>query len=110
MKSAHSKILVGDASGVRAPYTVCSPLRAGPKWKFESISFIQVRRQPYQRIDVHPRPLTNEGVAGCSALLGRPRASAESQPLDISEFAEIAVERAEGHVTRFPSNLQNQAV
>ena len=109
MKLAHSKMLFSDAAGVRAPYTVCSPLRADPKWKFESISFIQVRRQPYQRIDVHPRPLTNEGVAGCS-VLGRPRASAESQPLDISEFAEIAVERAEGHVTRFPSNLQNQAV
>jgi hypothetical protein len=39
MKLAHSKML-NDASGVRAPYTVCSPFRAGPKWKFESISFM----------------------------------------------------------------------
>src|SRR6266540_4239577 len=42
MKSAHSKILVGEASGVRAPYAVRSPLRAGPKWKFESITFREV--------------------------------------------------------------------
>jgi hypothetical protein len=46
MKSAHSKIPVGDASGVRAPYAVRSPLRAGPKWKFESITFREVGRQP----------------------------------------------------------------
>jgi hypothetical protein len=42
MKSAHSKILVDDASGVRAPYAVPSPLRAGPKWKFESITLREV--------------------------------------------------------------------
>ncbi len=39
MKSAHSKILGKDAFGVRAPYAVTSPLRAGPKWKLESIAF-----------------------------------------------------------------------
>jgi hypothetical protein len=46
MKSAHSMILVGDASGVRAPYAVRSLLRAGPKWKFESITLREVGRQP----------------------------------------------------------------
>ena len=46
----------------------------------------------------------------CSALLGRPGDFADSQPFDTSEFAEIAVESAEGQVTRFPSNLQNQTV
>ena len=44
------------------------------------------------------------------ALLGRPGDFADSQPFDTSEFAEIAVESAEGQVTRFPSNLQNQTV
>ena len=39
-------ILVGDASGVRAPYAVRSLLRAGPKWKFESITLREVGRQP----------------------------------------------------------------
>jgi hypothetical protein len=39
MKSAHSRILGKDAFGVRAPYAVTSPLRAGPKWKYESIAF-----------------------------------------------------------------------
>jgi len=58
----------------------------------------------------HPRPLSFHAAAGCSALLGRGRDCAESQPLDTSEFAKIAVESAEGQVTRFPSNLQNQAV
>src|SRR5688500_7060872 len=44
MKLAHSMMLFNDGSGIRAPYTVGSPLRAGPKWKLESISFIQVGR------------------------------------------------------------------
>ena len=61
-------------------------------------------------IGAHLRPLSFHAAAGCSALLGRGRDFAESQPLDTSEFAKIAVERAEGQVTRFPSNLQNQAV
>jgi hypothetical protein len=30
--------------------------------------------------------------------------------LDTSEFAELAVESAEGQVPRLPGNLQNQAV
>jgi hypothetical protein len=46
MKSAHSMILVGDASGVRAPYAVRSLLRAGPKWKFESFTLREVGHQP----------------------------------------------------------------
>ena len=43
-------------------------------------------------------------------LLGRLSDVAESQPLDTIEFAEIAVESAEGQVTGFPSNLQDQAI
>ena len=39
MKSAHSEIPVNEAPGIRAPYAVRSPLWAGPKWKFESITF-----------------------------------------------------------------------
>lgn len=38
MKSAHSTMPGKHASGVRAPYAVTSPLRAGPKWNFESIT------------------------------------------------------------------------
>ena len=43
-------------------------------------------------------------------MLGRPPVVAESQFLDVSEFAEIAIERAERQVTGFPRNLQDQAI
>src|SRR5437762_10941993 len=45
MKFAHSEILTGEASGVRASYAVRSPRRAGPKRKFMSIAFREVGRQ-----------------------------------------------------------------
>jgi len=74
MKSAHSKILVGDASGVRAPYAVRSPLRAGPKWKFESISFIQVGRQPNRHMNSGDTnsgdTILNYAAASASSSLG----------------------------------------
>jgi len=45
MKSTHSKIRVRDASGVRAPNAVRSPLRAGPKWKFPFLKLaVNVKR------------------------------------------------------------------
>jgi hypothetical protein len=34
------KDTVSDASGARAPYAVTSLLRAGPKWKFESVLLV----------------------------------------------------------------------
>ena len=37
MKRVHSRMLFSDEPGARAPYAVCSPVRAGPKWKSELI-------------------------------------------------------------------------
>lgn len=41
---------------------------------------------------------------------GRLRIVVDSQLLDVSEFAEVSVERAEGQVTGFSRNLQDQAI
>ena len=63
-------------------------------------------------VSAHQRPRHEPYRHGrlVQRMLGRPPVVAESQFLDVSEFAEIAIERAEGQVTGFPRNLQDQAI
>jgi len=70
MKSAQSKILVGDASGVRAPYAVRSLLRAGPKWKFVSITLREVGRQPNAQAELRGLMISGRAAVSFSLLLG----------------------------------------
>src|SRR6185295_2033485 len=88
MKCAHSRILAKDASGVRAPYTVTSPLWAGPKWKVESIRSLK-------SVEPNVLPLSRErrqdawtgrgnwrasAAAACSTACGRqPSAGQEAK-------------------------------
>ena len=84
------------------------PVWAGPA---ATVALATINPSVRSRINVYASQRSTSCVSAAGAPIVAPAAAdAESQPLDPSEFAEIAVERPERQMARFPSHLQNQAV